>query len=141
QEPSEAGGITLSAPRTNLSVDNCNGTQSQQATTHNQRFLKKKPGKNYQLCIWCISYSLRLQRLCKIRQMNDRYLLPRDQDGNVISKLESWEFGNCSEMNAWTYLCQWRPDLQIMSRTITVYSREIKEPCKNCKAIQNWLTN
>ncbi|PKB98734.1 hypothetical protein RhiirA5_366817, partial [Rhizophagus irregularis] len=58
------------------------------------------------------------KRLCLIRQKNDKYLLPRDQSGNVIPKLEKWEFGNCSEMNAWTCLCRWRPDLQIKSRTI-----------------------
>ena len=81
------------------------------------------------------------KNLSKIRQSNDQYLLPRDQYGNVAPKLEDWPFGNCSEMNAWTYLCQWRPDLQIKSQTIIVHSREIMEPCKNCKAIQNWLTD
>ncbi|EXX61732.1 uncharacterized protein OCT59_014937 [Rhizophagus irregularis] len=50
-----------------------NGTQSQQATTHSQRFLESKPGKYYQPCIWCISYSHRLERQ-GIRQKNDRYL-------------------------------------------------------------------
>ena len=81
------------------------------------------------------------KELCKIRQKNDKNLLPRDQHGNVPPKLDVWPFGNCSEMNAWTYLCQWRPDLQINSRTMTVHEREIMDPCENCKAIQNWLTD
>ena len=81
------------------------------------------------------------REVCRIRRENDRYLLPRDQYGNVIPELEKWEFGNCSETNAWTCLCQWRSDLPIKSRTITVYDRITKDPCKNCKAIQNWLTD
>ncbi|CAI2162326.1 12527_t:CDS:2 [Funneliformis geosporum] len=52
--------------------------------------------------------------------------------GNVEPKLEVWEFGNCSETNAWTFLC--RSDLQIKSRTIPLQKRETKEPCENYKA-------
>ena len=62
QELSETGGITLSAPRPNLSMDNYNGTQSRQATSSSQRFLEIEPGKDYQLCIWCINYSLQFGR-------------------------------------------------------------------------------
>jgi hypothetical protein len=50
--------------------------------------------------------------LCRIWQENDRYLLPQDQYGNVILKLEDW---NCLKINAWTYLYWWKPDLQIKS--------------------------
>src|SRR4051794_19844522 len=80
------------------------------------------------------------EQLCALQQRNDHYLLLQDQYGKVIPKLEYWEFGNCAEMNAWTYLCQWEQDLQIKSQTISVHRRKIMEPCKNCKAIRNWLT-
>ncbi|CAG8651727.1 9374_t:CDS:2 [Funneliformis caledonium] len=50
--------LTISAPRPNLSMDDCNGAQSQKATIHNQRFLEIKSGKDCQLCIWCISYRM-----------------------------------------------------------------------------------
>lgn len=79
------------------------------------------------------------KELCKYRQNNDQYILPRDLHANVIPKLTDWEFGNCSEMNAWTYLCRVGPDQQIKSRTISVHNRVITETCENCKAIQNWL--
>jgi hypothetical protein len=68
QELSETGGITLSAPRPNLSMDNYIGTRSRQATIYSQHFLKSKPGKYYQPCIWCISYSPRLERQERIVQ-------------------------------------------------------------------------
>ncbi|CAB4391490.1 unnamed protein product [Rhizophagus irregularis] len=54
-------------------IDNYNGTQSQQATTHSQRFLKSIPEKYYQPCIWCISYSHQLERQ-GIRQIKERQI-------------------------------------------------------------------
>src|SRR3954447_9179482 len=68
------------------------------------------------------------KKLCEIRQKNDRYLFPRDLHGNVIPKIKVWEFGNCSETNAWTYLCRWMPDLEIKSQTISVHRRIIMDP-------------
>src|ERR1043166_1374522 len=65
------------------------------------------------------------KQLCALRRENN---FPKDQFGNMIPKLTYWEFGNCAETNAWIFLCQWRSDLQIDSRTISV-----------CEAIQNWL--
>src|SRR5581483_33216 len=66
------------------------------------------------------------ERLVAIRQQNDQYLLPRNQDGSVIPTLvDHWEFGNCADMNAWTFLCQWRTDLPIKSRTMSLITGEI----------------
>ncbi|CAI2186590.1 2408_t:CDS:2 [Funneliformis geosporum] len=46
------------------------------------------------------------QTLCAIRQENDKYLFHRDQHGNVVPELDLWEFGNCSETNAWIYYAE-----------------------------------
>ncbi|GBC33393.2 uncharacterized protein OCT59_007563 [Rhizophagus irregularis] len=62
---SETGEISLSAPRANLPMDDCNGTQTRQSTSSNQRFLEIKPGKDHQFCIWCVSYSLQSERQAK----------------------------------------------------------------------------
>ena len=62
QEISKIGEITLSALKPNLSMDNYNRTQLQKATSHSQCFLKIKPERDYQLCIWCINYSLQSER-------------------------------------------------------------------------------
>src|ERR1044072_5939503 len=113
-------------------MDNYNGTQSQPYTVN--VFWKADQESIINLAfgasVTALTFNDR-RTLCEIRQRNNSYLLPRDQYGNVILKLEKWEFGNCSEMNAWTYLCQWRPDLQIKSRTIN----------KLQSYIQNWLTD
>ena len=62
QEISETGEITFSAPRPNLSMDSYNGTKSPKTTKNSQCLLETGPGKGYQPCIWCIDYSLQLER-------------------------------------------------------------------------------
>ncbi|CAB4406100.1 unnamed protein product [Rhizophagus irregularis] len=81
----------------------------------------------------------RKKELASIRKRNDQHLFPQEQNGDVIQKISRWEFGNCAETNAWTSLCQLRPDIPIKSRMIAIHSGKITLPCENCQACQDWL--
>ena len=111
---SEPGEISFLASRPNLSMDNYNGAQ------------EKIIGIAFGVSILA-NKSERRTELISVQQMNDQYLLLRDQNGNVIPFLEKWEFANCVEMNAWTSLCQISPDLPIKSQ-------EVMLPCRDCQA-------
>jgi hypothetical protein len=52
QKISKTNEVDFSVPKPNLSMNINDGTRSQQATIHSQRFLES----NYQPCIWCINY-------------------------------------------------------------------------------------
>ncbi|RGB36488.1 hypothetical protein C1646_741713 [Rhizophagus diaphanus] len=94
---SESGEVSFSTSQPDWSMDGNNGTPSLEAPRNNKCLLEIKPGKNYQRCIWCINYGAQQES--------------KGTDGSVIPTLvEYWEFGNCAEMNAWTFLCQWRTD-------------------------------
>ena len=55
----------------------------------------------------------RKKQLASIQRRNDQHLFPWEQNGNVIQKISKWVFGNCAEMNAWTSLCWFKPDIPI----------------------------
>jgi hypothetical protein len=60
---------SFSAPRSDLSLDNYNGTNSRNEANNYKRLLEGvKTGKDYQPCIWCINYSSRLGRQKQIVQ-------------------------------------------------------------------------
>ncbi|CAB4417042.1 unnamed protein product [Rhizophagus irregularis] len=63
-------------------MDDCNRMQMQQLISSNQHFLKIKPEKDHQFCIWCISYSLQSERQTKFI-----YTLEKEQSSP--SSLES----------------------------------------------------
>ncbi|CAB4388942.1 unnamed protein product [Rhizophagus irregularis] len=87
QEISKAGRITLSASRPNLSMDNYNGTQSQQAVNVSWKTNQESINLVFYASVTAINWKDR-ESLCRIQQKDDRHLLPRDQYGNVILKLE-----------------------------------------------------
>ena len=43
-------------------MDNYNGIKSQKVINNSQHLLEIRPEKDYQPCIWCINYSLQLER-------------------------------------------------------------------------------
>ncbi|CAI2171891.1 3648_t:CDS:2 [Funneliformis geosporum] len=79
-EISEAGEITLSAPRPNRSMNNYNGTQTRQATSIGQRFLEIKPEIFINYVFGASIIACSSEDLCALRQKNNHNLLPRDQE-------------------------------------------------------------
>jgi hypothetical protein len=87
----------FSAPRSTLSMDNNNRTNTQKSANNNQHLLKNKSGKDYQPCIWCINYSFRLGQQEKIvpnstkeRQISSS-LKSIQKCGSETKRLGVWE--------------------------------------------------
>jgi len=143
QEISETGRITLSASRPNLSMDNYNGTQSQKATIHSQRFLESKPEKYYQPCLWCISYSHQRERQGIIVQNPAKERQIPSSSGQV------WECDSETRALGVRELCgnecldlfmpvETRSPNQVSNNKSTLKKNN---GAMQKKAIQNWLTD
>src|ERR1051325_11071372 len=71
--------------------------------------------------------------LVMIRQENDLYLFPRNPDGTICQRQETWNYGNCAETNPWIHLANLKPGTPINTCSIDVRTRLRKPPCLNCQ--------
>ncbi|PKK59181.1 hypothetical protein RhiirC2_795200 [Rhizophagus irregularis] len=68
------------------------------------------------------------------------HLFPRDANGTLEEKQETWPFGSYAETNPLFHLASWGRELPIRTRAIETDTKETMQPCANCHLIMKHNT-